>query len=152
MQRRHTPRDDLRALSRLLAPKTKATEYTPDVSKSGLLKGKLQQDDSDDEALERPRLSMALLDDEDDDSLLLPPKSTGLENEENTLHSVELGRRAHSEMPPSRNLRGSFGTVYISDIGDESGLDGRSEVFDTSFLPFSRGEQAYLDDDGFLQA
>jgi hypothetical protein len=151
IQRRHTPRDDLRALSRLLAPKTRPTEYTPEVSKSGLSKTRYEQDESDDEALERPRLSLAVGDDEDDDSLLLPPKSAGLENEDHTAYSVEFGRRAHSEKPLSRLSRDSFGTVYMSDIGDESRLEGRSEILDHTFLPYGRGEEPYLDDEGVLQ-
>jgi hypothetical protein len=151
LQQRHTPRDDLRALSRLLATKTNPIEYTPEVSKSGLAKSRLEQGDSDDEALERPRFSLALGDDDDDDSLLLPPKSAGLEDEDSTAYSVELGRRAHSEKAPSRLSRGSFGTVYMSDVGDDSRLDGRSDVFNNSFLPLGRGEEPYLDDEGILQ-
>jgi hypothetical protein len=70
----------------------------------------------DDAALERPRLSLALGDDEDgDDSLLLPPRSAGLEDENFTIQSLELPRRAISEQPPGRLSRGSFGSVRMSD-------------------------------------
>ena len=84
----------------------------------------------DDAALERPRFSLALGDDEDDDSLLLPPQSAGLEDENFTVRSVELPRRAISEQP-GRLSRGSFGSVRMSDqFADLNDVGG---VFESSF-------------------
>jgi hypothetical protein len=85
----------------------------------------------DDSALERPRLSLALGDDEDeDDSLLLPPQSAGLEDENFTIQSVELPRRAVSEQP-GRLSRGSFGSIRLSDQFTD--LNDVGGVFESSF-------------------
>jgi len=116
-QQRETPRDDLRALSRLLAPKTKPVVPTPPALKPFLRK--YGKDDSLDDGpeLERPRLSLPIGedDDDDDDSLLLPPHLAGLEDENFTMQSMELPRRAVSELPPGRLSRGSFGSIRMSD-------------------------------------
>lgn len=116
-QQRETPRDTLRALSRILAPKSLPIVPTPEAPRIPNGNVRLPGDDLDDEPeLERPRLSLPIdQDDDDDDSLLLPPQSAGLENENFTTQSVELGRRAISEQPPNRFSRGSFGSVRLSD-------------------------------------
>jgi hypothetical protein len=138
-QQRETPRDDLRALSRLLAPKTQPVVPTPPGHNASTGKFTIPgNDDFDDEPdLERPRLSLPIGDDdEDDDSLLLPPRSAGLEDENITVRSIELPRRAISEQPPGRLSRGSFGSIRMSDqFADlnEIGLDGIGGVFDSSF-------------------
>jgi hypothetical protein len=101
--------------------------------------------------LERPQLSIPLGDeDDDDDSLLLPPpRSTGLEDENFTVQSIELPRRAVSEQPGGRLSRGSFGSIRTSDrFADlnEIGLEAPGEDgFDSSFIPGWR-----LEDDEVL--
>lgn len=131
-QQRETPRDALRALSRVLAPKTQPVVPTPQgAAPTGrfILPG--NDDLDDDAALERPRLSFALGDDEDeDDSLLLPPQSAGLEDENFTAQSIELPRRAISEQPPGRLSRGSFGSIGMTDQFD---LNNVGSVFESSF-------------------
>ncbi|RDW63839.1 hypothetical protein BP5796_10341 [Coleophoma crateriformis] len=124
-QQRETPRDILRALSRTLAPATKPIESSPppQVPSERLLLP--IRDVSDDEADgERPRLSLPLGDDEDeDDSFLLPPQSAELLDDNFTVQSVELPRRATSEQP-GRLYRGSFGSIRLSDrFADLNDLD-----------------------------
>ena len=132
-QQRETPRDALRALSRMLAPKSLPVVPTPQgPAPTGrfILPG---NDELDDEAaLERPRLSLALGDDDDeeDDSLLLPPRSAGLEDENFTIQSLELPRRAISEQPSGRLSRGSFGSIRMSD--QFADLNDAGGVFDSS--------------------
>jgi histone H3/H4 len=156
-QQRETPRDTLRALSRLLAPKTKPVVPTPPApaAPTGRFAIPGSEDFDDGPDLERPRLSLPLgEEDEEDDSLLLPPRSAGLEDENFTVRSVELPRRAISELPPGRLSRGSFGSIRMSDqFGDlnESGLDGVGGVFDSSFAmggPY-RDDDVPDMDDGF---
>ncbi|KAG9231674.1 centromere kinetochore component CENP-T-domain-containing protein [Amylocarpus encephaloides] len=150
-QQRETPRDTLRALSRLLAPKSHLIVPTPTGSNP---QGNfvLSNDDLDNEPdLERPRFSLPLgTEDDDDDSLLLPPRSTSLEDEDVTMQSIELGRRAISEQSRSRLSRGSFGSVRQSDhFGNLSGLyvDGYGD--DSLFLGQTSGDdEAILDADG----
>lgn len=138
-QQRETPRDDLRALSRLLAPKSQPVVPTPPGHNASTGKFAIPGSDDFDDGpdLERPRLSLPIGDDdEDDDSLLLPPRSAGLEDENITVRSIELPRRAISEQPPGRLSRGSFGSIRMSDqFADlnEIGLDGIGGVFDSSF-------------------
>ena len=147
-QQRETPRNDLRALSRLLAPKTHPILPTPSPKGPPIIHRRY--DDLDDEPeLERPRLSMPIEDSDEDDSLLLPPQSAGLENEEFTGHSIELPRRAISEQPLGRLSRGSFGSIRMSDqFGDLNEIGLRS-VFDSSFAmggPFNDGDASDYSD------
>jgi hypothetical protein len=157
-QQRETPRDILRALSRLLAPKTKQTVPTPPepVAAAGKVTIPGSEDFDDDEPeIQRPRLSLPIgEEDEEDDSLLEPPRSSGLEDENVTVRSVELARRATMERGPGRLSRGSFGSIGMNDqFADlnESGLDGVGGVFDSSVTvagPY--GDDEVLDvDDGF---
>ena len=139
---RDSPRDLLRALSRVLAPTSKPVERTPQMPP--VLRNRLN-DMEDDPLPPRPRLSMPL-GDEEDDSLLLPPQSDGLlmDDDNLTTRSVEMPRRAMSEIPGGRLSRGSFGSVRMSDAFDQTmpeftvGEDG----FDPSFVV------AGLDEDG----
>jgi hypothetical protein len=139
-QQRETPRDALRALSRLMAPKSQLIVPTPQGPNAPNVKLPItdQDDWEDGPDPERPRLSLPLGDDEDeDDSLLLPPRSAGLENENFTVQSIELGRRAHSEQPLSRHSRGSFGSIRMSDAFadlNDLGLDGLGDIYDSSVL------------------
>ncbi|KAG0650237.1 Constitutive centromere-associated network cnp20 [Hyphodiscus hymeniophilus] len=130
-QQRETPRDVLRALSRVLAPTTQPILPTPQGAPPGgrfILPG---NDDDDDAALERPRLSLALEnEEEEDDSLLLPPRTAGLEDENFTIQSIEMPRRAISEQPPGRLSRGSFGSIRMSDQFADLSQGG---VFESSF-------------------
>jgi hypothetical protein len=136
-QQRETPRDALRALSRLLASKSQPIVPTPTGPGQAPNKGFARDDDDlDDEVeLQRPRLSLPVGDEDDeDDSLLLPPQSAGLEDENFTVQSVEFGRRARSEQPLSRLSRGSFGSVRMNEnFGDLSAL-GRGGSLDESSL------------------
>ena len=131
-QQRETPRDTLRALSRVLAPKTQPVMPTPQIAAPAGKFTLLGNDVLDDGvALERPRLSLALESHEDeDDSLLLPPRSTGLEDDNLTSQSMELPRRAISEQPRGRLSRGSLGSIRMDDqLADLS----QGTVFDSSF-------------------
>ena len=134
-QQRETPRDTLRALSRLLAPKTERLISTPPRQEPEVKVRKYEEDDLDDGPDPvRPRLSMPLDDDSDeDDSLLLPPRSAGIENEDYTGYSIELPRRAISEQAPGRLSRGSFGSVRMSDQFANLNEAGPGHVFDSSF-------------------
>ncbi|EPQ64797.1 hypothetical protein BGT96224_1783 [Blumeria graminis f. sp. tritici 96224] len=110
---KETPRDDLRALSRLLAAKSRPIMQNPNATT--LLKA--SEYDDDDETIARPRFSLAIEQEGDeDDSLLLPPKSAGLEDDGNlTAQSVELARRFFDGKPTRRLSRGSFGSVRDND-------------------------------------
>jgi hypothetical protein len=144
MQQRETPRDVLRALSRVLAPKSLPVVPTPQgqIGPTRRLAGEDDTDDGPDPV--RPRFSLPLGDDEDeDDSLLLPPQSAGLEDENFTVQSVELGRRAISEQPPGRLSRGSFGSVRMSDVND-LGL-GAFLGDESIFIPGGFGDDEFPD-------
>ncbi|KAK7962404.1 uncharacterized protein PG986_003229 [Apiospora aurea] len=116
---RETPRDPLRALSRLLAPSSQAIHSSSSPSDPGANNSSLPavaeedethnfDDDSDDFMIERPRLSLNLREDDDDEySELKPPRLSGLEDY--TAQSIELPRRAISELPPGRPSLGSVG-------------------------------------------
>lgn len=137
LQQRQTPRDVLRQLSRILAPKTVPTVSTPQGQDNAGPRRIVEEEDPDDgNVLPRPRFSLPGLeeDEDEDDSLLLPPRSAGLEDENFTVQSVEMARRAISEQPP-RLSRGSFGSVRLSDVFadlNESGLGG--DAYDSSYL------------------
>lgn len=148
LQKRETPRDILRQLSRTLAPGTKPVAALPEMREvEGPRLPFTRLNDVDEEpAPTRPRLSMAIGDnDDEDDSLLLPPHSDALLDDDNmTQRSVELPRRAVSEQPGSRLSRGSFGSIRYSDQFDRT--MGDPERFDSSFI------QGNFDDEGpFLQ-
>jgi hypothetical protein len=147
-QQRETPRDILRQLSRVLAPKSLPIVPTPQGPRPPNVNFRLPgEDDLDDgHELERPRLSLPIGDEEDDDdSLLLPPQSAGLEDESFTVQSVELGRRAISEQPLNRFSRGSFGSVRLSDqFADLNQLEfDAGDSYDSSIM----AGQAFEDDD-----
>lgn len=131
-QQRESPRDILRQLSRKLAPISQPVIPTPEGGKVPDRKRRVGDDDLDDgPEIQRPRFSLPLGDEnDDDDSLLEPPKSAGLEDEDYTGHSIELPRRAISELPPGRLSRGSFGSVRMSDafadLNDMGGNDYNS--------------------------
>ena len=135
-QQRETPQGILRALSRQLAPKSLPIVPTPK-GPNASTRLNVREDDFDEESdPERPRLSLPMGEDEDDDdSFLIPPRSAGLEDQNITIQSVELPRRAISELPPGRLSRGSFGSVRLSDAFadlNDSSLGG--DAYDSSYL------------------
>jgi len=127
-QQRETPQEPLRALSRIMAPTSKAVETTP--KNEPLSAGKVlvgDEDDLDGRMEPRPRLSMPL-DEDEDDSLLLPPMRSAdfVEDDNLTQRSVELPRRAVVGQLGGRLSRGSFGSIRTSDQAgniNELGLD-----------------------------
>ncbi|CZT04940.1 uncharacterized protein RCO7_09177 [Rhynchosporium graminicola] len=141
LQQRETPRDILRQLSRILAPKTQPTVPTPQGQNVATSRwpGADEDDLEDGRALDRPRFSLPMGEhdeDDEDDSLLLPPRSAGLEDENFTAQSIEMPRRAISELPPGRLSRGSFGSIRLSDAFanlNDMGING-GELYDSSYL------------------
>lgn len=112
-----TPRDDLRLLSRKLAPGTSIIPSSPDALPNQARSVFEEADGYADDGFELkpPRLSLPP---EEDDSVPRAPERTLLDddNEVEPL-SVEQPRRAVSEQP-SRLYRGSFGSVRMSDAFD----------------------------------
>ncbi|KAI4870303.1 hypothetical protein F4820DRAFT_469665 [Hypoxylon rubiginosum] len=138
---RETPRDLLRNLSRVLAPTSTALSSSssspgPNSNNDSTLQTLIEGDDDDDFPIERPRFSLPLDRDDDDDSELKPPRSSILDDENYTVQSIELPRRAWSELPLSRLDRGSFGSVRMSDyIGPEIADDDNDVGIDSGFFP-----------------
>lgn len=138
---RETPRDLLRNLSRVLAPTSQALSSSSsdpaDNNDSTLQTLPEEGDDDDDFPIERPRFSLPLDRDDDDDSELKPPRSSILDDENYTVQSIELPRRAWSENPLGRLDRGSFGSVRMSDFaGPEIGDDDDNDIgIDSGFFP-----------------
>ncbi|KAM4065002.1 centromere kinetochore component CENP-T histone fold domain-containing protein [Hirsutella rhossiliensis] len=124
MEQRETPMGVLRNLSRALATKSRpvATSSSPLDQPSSIAPIPEEEDDDDELSIDRPRLSLPL-DQDDQDSDLQPPRSSGLEEENYTLQSIELPRRALSEQPGLRLSRGSFGDDRISDFFDQINND-----------------------------
>ncbi|OTA56844.1 hypothetical protein K449DRAFT_425113 [Hypoxylon sp. EC38] len=141
---RETPRDLLRNLSRVLAPTSTAVSSSssspgPNANNDSTLQTLMEEDDDDDFPIERPRFSLPLDRDDDDDSELKPPRSSILEDENYTVQSIELPRRAWSEAPLSRLDRGSYGSVRMSDfvgpeVGEDDGDDNDLGI-DSGFFP-----------------
>ncbi|PNY24425.1 Uncharacterized protein TCAP_05635 [Tolypocladium capitatum] len=140
MEQRETPLDVLRNLGRALAPSSKpiVSSSSPRDDPSSIAPipeeddGGSDDDDDDDELpIDRPRLSLPL--DQDDDDDLQPPRSSGLEEENYTLQSIELPRRAIGELPGSRLSRGSFDSVRTGDFLDNNdpteGIGRQSDFF-----------------------
>lgn len=127
-EQRETPRDILRALGQVLAPKTRPIPSSSSSSSAGEPPTALtileDEDDDDELPIDRPRLSLPLELDEDSD--LQPPKSSGLEEENYTMQSVEFPRRATSERPLSRMSRGSFGNVDMTEF-ETMNMEGMAE-------------------------
>ena len=129
-QQRETPMGILRQISKVLAPTSKAivTSSSPRDGPSSIAPIR-EEDEEDDLTIDRPRLSLPI--DQDDDSELLPPQSAGLEDDNYTVRSVELPRRARSEQP-GRLSRGSFGSFRDSDVfdaDDATQITGRHSDF-----------------------
>lgn len=145
MQQRETPLDILRTLGRVLAPTSKpihtSSSSSPD-DKSTISPVQQEEsniyedDDEDDLPIDRPRLSLPL-DDEDASSTssdLRPPRLSQLEEDNFTMQSIEMPRRAISEQAASRLSRGSFGSMRMSDyFNEEEGTEDIGQQSD--FFP-----------------
>jgi hypothetical protein len=85
-------------------------------------------DDDDDFPIERPRFSLPLGPEEDDDDDLKPPRLSGFEEDNYTMQSIELPRRAITDNT-SRFDRSSLGSMRYSDYvgpdiqSDDVGID-----------------------------
>lgn len=136
-QQRETPRDVLRMLSRTLAPRTQPVVPTPPQAPGTTPRrvAFIAPEDLDDEPMpKRPRMSLPLdEDDDDDDESPMVPRSAGLEDEDFTIQSVEMPRRALSENAAGRFPRQSFGSIRLSEgFGDLNNL-GPDGAIDSSF-------------------
>jgi hypothetical protein len=90
--------------------------------------------DDDDFPIERPRFSLPLGPEEDDDDDLKPPRLSGFEEDNYTMQSIELPRRAVTENTLNRFDRSSFGSVRYSDyVGPEIQSDDIG--IDSGFFP-----------------
>lgn len=141
---RETPRDVLRALSKTLAPKSKAVSSTssssspdnPSAAAGGPRPAVTipeDPDDSDEFPIDRPRFSLPIDEDADSDGELpRPPRSSGLEDLEDnfTMQSIELPRRATMGTSQRFSMRMSD----YGPLGDGQSDDGDGGI-DTAFFP-----------------
>jgi hypothetical protein len=112
---RETPRDDLRALSKVLAKKTQPIDASPQVTLNRRHSRSAIQDVDDSPALDRaPRLSMPLNDLDDDSFHEAPPRLSYPLDEDGEL---EGGRRA-LQNARLRRARESFGEPSLGDLND----------------------------------
>ncbi|GAP82399.1 putative histone-fold domain-containing protein [Rosellinia necatrix] len=139
-EQRETPRDILRNLSRVLAPTSKVLSsssspesqtHDGDSSLAPVAEDdEFDDDDDDDFPIERPRFSLPLDPEDDDDEDLKPPRLSGVEEENYTMQSIELPRRAITD----NTIRSSLGSMRYSDY---MGPDVRSDDvgIDSGFFP-----------------
>lgn len=137
---RETPRDTLLSLGRALARTTEtiatssSSPKSEDATPDGAGHAEEEEDYDDDDELPRPpRLSLPIdrddLDDDDDELRPHQSQSAGLEDENFTMRSIELGRREYSEQPGGRFSMGSarmseyFGDGGAEGEGDDRGVD-----------------------------
>ena len=154
LEQRETPMGILRNLGKALAPTTKPISSSSSSSSSsgptppsqsqsrrrnrssgprssGISSIREDFEDSDDEVpLKRPRLSLPIDQDDDDEEELRPPRLSGVSQDNYTVQSIELPRRADFDREQaSRMSRGSlaadrlsdvFGTEPTEDIGRQS--------------------------------
>ena len=131
-EQRETPRDLLRNLSRVLAPtskvvRTSSSPDTPAGDNDATLPpfAEEDEDEDDDFPIERPRFSLPLGPEEDDDDDLKPPRLSGFEEDNYTMQSIELPRRAIMD----NTIRSSLGSMRYSDYAgpeihsDDVGID-----------------------------
>lgn len=145
---RETPRDDLRGLSRLLAKESRpvASSSSPRtaVKSESAASVVLWEDEDDDERpLRAPRLSLPIDVDDDDDSYLRPHRSAGLEDDNFTMQSIEMPRRALSEQAPNRL---SLASVRVSDFHAENAFRSDDVGIDSAFFP----PRHAIDEDGIM--
>lgn len=152
-EERETPRNVLRGLSRALAPTSQAVATSSSspgegaegdggrrrslgagrasISGGGRFAGYEDDDDEDEDLpIDRPRLSLPI--DAEDDSDLYPHRSAGLEDENFTLQSIEIPRRALSEQPPGRI---SLESTRMSDYFRHVDFDDEEVGVDSGFFP-----------------
>lgn len=131
-EQRETPRDILRNLSRVLAPTSQVVSSSSSPDSPGregnsTLPPFPEEDDGDDDdfPIERPRFSLPLGPEEDDDEDLKPPRLSGFEEDNYTMQSIELPRRAITD----HTIRSSLGSMRYSDYmgpdiqSDDVGID-----------------------------
>jgi hypothetical protein len=134
---RETPRNFLLPLGRVLAKNSEVIVSSSSASKSGredtaLGQDRYEDDDEEEEELpKRPRLSLPIDEDEDESDDLRPHRSAGLEDENFTMQSIEMPRRAYSEQPS----RLSLGSVRLSDYGEGLGVLEEDVGIDSGFFP-----------------
>lgn len=114
-EQRETPMGLLRNLGRALAPSSRPVVSSSSPGDKSSIAPIQEEDEEDELSFSRPEFTLPIDEDEDDDDELVPPRLSGLEEENYTVRSVELPRRAISEQP-GRLSRGSFGTVRESDF------------------------------------
>lgn len=164
---RETPRDFLRALSRTLAPKSKAittsSSSSPDDPGSARpkrrSKGKGRRggpitipedpDDSDEFPIDRPRLSLPIDEDDASDDDLRPPRMSGLEDLEDnyTMQSIEMARRQTFNEQQRYSMR-------MSDYGpmNDPQSDNDEVGIDSAFFPRADWDGNVGDDTGMSGA
>ncbi|RGP71114.1 hypothetical protein FLONG3_7242 [Fusarium longipes] len=143
MQQRETPLDVLRNLGRALAPKSNRIQYSSSsspgkqqsLSPEQQEQSNLYDEDDDDEFLpQRPRLSLGL--DEvasSESSEIPPPRLSQLDEDNFTVHSIEMPRRFAEN---SRLSRGSPGSERMSEYFNNEPTDdiGQQSDFFPDFL------------------
>ncbi|KAI1120187.1 centromere kinetochore component CENP-T-domain-containing protein [Nemania abortiva] len=155
-EQRETPRDILRNLSRVLAPTSQAvsSSSSPDSPGRGgnsTLPPFAEEDEGDDDdfPIERPRFSLPLGPEEDDEEDLKPPRLSGLEEDNYTMQSIELPRRAITD----NTIRSSLGSMRYSDY---MGPDIRSDDdgIDSGFFPppaFDDSAEVVMDEPAVIE-
>lgn len=160
---RETPRDFLRALSRTLAPKSKAislssssspedrnsTNSTKRRSKGRGRRGTVtipeDPDDSDEFPIDRPRLSLPIDEDDASEDDLRPPRMSGLEDLDDnfTMQSIEMARRQTFNEQQRYSMR-------MSDYGplNDPQSDNEQLGIDSAFFPRTDWDGNVDDDTG----
>lgn len=141
---RETPRNFLLSLGRVLARNTEPITTSSSSPGSGKEPSSeprnadtiLEDDEDEEEELpKRPRLSLPIDYDDEDDSPLRPHRSAGLEDEDFTIQSIEVPRRAASERP-----RLSMASARISDyFFNPNELRSEDVGIDSGFFPPTAG-------------
>lgn len=146
---RDSPRDFLLSLGRVLAKSTEVittSSSSPtdqdkgassDAPSSDAPLGELgddYNDDDDEELPKRPRLSLPIGEEDDDDSDDLQPHRSVLIDDDNfTMQSIEMPRRATSEQPGGRF---SMGSTRMSDYFNTNDMLHSEELgVDSGFFP-----------------
>ncbi|KAK4042183.1 centromere kinetochore component CENP-T-domain-containing protein [Parachaetomium inaequale] len=155
---RDSPRDFLLSLGRVLARNTEVITTSSSSSPPGhddkglgsdgndttLGPISLDEDDDDEELPKRPRLSLPIGEEDDDDSDdLQPHRSVVIDDDNFTMQSIEMPRRAISEQPGGRF---SMGSVRMSDYFNTNDMLHSEDVgVDSGFFP----PTAVLDEGNF---
>ncbi|KAK3693796.1 centromere kinetochore component CENP-T-domain-containing protein [Podospora appendiculata] len=151
---RETPRNFLLSLGRALAKDTqpiassssspgshKAASSVADAKDSTISEeadediiggGDYDDDDDDEDLPRRPRLSLPIDVEEDDDDDIHPHRSMVLDDENFTVQSIEMPRRAISEQPGGRF---SLGSTRMSDYFNNEIIRSDDVGIDSGFFP-----------------